>query len=50
MAGTLLEALEEIGSTPLDLITADQTEDVVRQVLRCDADDAVDVARFGSSI
>ena len=50
MADTLLATLDDLRETPLDLISADQSADVVRQVLRREGDDAVDVARFGSSI
>lgn len=47
---SLVTSLEDLRDTPLDLISADQSADVVRQVLRRDEDDTVDVARFGSSI
>ena len=45
-----MTSLLAIGSKPLDEITPDEASDVARQVLKNDADDAVDVARFGSII
>lgn len=48
---TLVDALEEIRGTTLDMITADQAGDVVRDVFDRHSEELpVGVARFGSAI